>query len=28
MAIIAKQIKDANADVSYGKNNLEDFSID
>lgn len=27
MAIIAKQIKDANAEISYGKNNLEDFLI-
>lgn len=27
MAIIAKQIKDTNADISYGKNNLEDFLL-
>jgi len=27
MAIIAKQIKDTNPDISYGKNNLEDFLI-
>ena len=27
MAIIAKQIKDANSDIAYGKNNLEDFLI-
>lgn len=27
MAIIAKQIKDANTDITYGKNNLEDFLI-
>ena len=28
MAMIAKQIKDTNANISYGKNNLEDFLID
>lgn len=27
MATIAKQIKDANEQISYGKNNLEDFLI-
>ncbi len=28
MAMIAKQIKDTNAKITYGKNNLEDFLID
>ncbi len=27
MAIIAKQIKDSNEKITYGKNNLEDFLI-
>jgi hypothetical protein len=27
MATVAKQIKDTNADISYGKNNLEDFLL-
>lgn len=27
MAIIAKQIKDSNENITYGKNNLEDFLI-
>ncbi|MBT5934521.1 hypothetical protein [Sulfurimonas sp.] len=27
MAIIAKQIKDTNESITYGKNNLEDFLI-
>ena len=27
MATIAKQIKDANSEIRYGKNNLEDFLI-
>lgn len=27
MAAIAKQIKDANSEIVYGKNNLEDFLI-
>lgn len=27
MAIIAKQIKDTNSAISYGKNNLEDFLL-
>lgn len=27
MATIAKQIKDSNTNISYGKNNLEDFLI-
>ncbi len=28
LAMIARQIKEANADVSYGKNNLQDFLMD
>lgn len=28
MAMVAKQIKDSNENISYGKNNLEDFLID
>jgi len=28
MALIAKQIKDSNANIVYGKNNLEDFLIE
>jgi hypothetical protein len=27
MAMVAKQIKDTNQDITYGKNNLEDFLI-
>lgn len=27
MAVIAKQIKDSKQDITYGKNNLEDFLI-
>jgi hypothetical protein len=28
MAIIAKQIKDSNTQISYGKSNLQDFILD